>query len=116
MSRLTLQEYLNERIKNVEYYIEFNERKDDKDFFAHKELELCQMAQKYMLLTDELGCPLDVVFKALKQSEIYSIDECFEDLSLAVNCGGWYLWNAYGGFLYLKDYKKTWWLSSDLEE
>ena len=67
-------------------------------------------------IEDELGCPLDVVFKALKQIEIYSIDECFEDLSLAVDCGGWYLWNGYGCFLYLKDYKKTWWLKEDLSE
>ena len=76
MNKVTLKEYVNERIADIKHYIEFNERKNDKDFFAHKELELYQNAQKYIELTDELGCPLEVVFKALKQKHIF-VEEAY---------------------------------------
>ena len=66
MNKVTLKEYVNERIADIKHYIEFNERKNDKDFFAHKELELCQNAQKYRELTDELGWPLEVFYELLK--------------------------------------------------
>lgn len=127
MSELTLQKYLNERIKNVEYYIEFNERKDDKYFFAHKELELYQMAQKYMELNNELSCPLDVVFKLRTAESIlvkgygnefktwetdsFQLAWVKEPYILVFTNDG-YMLREYK----LKDYKKTWWLKEDLSE
>ena len=72
-------------------------------------------------LEDELGCPLDVVFKALKDTYIwiihkdktdYSVDFCLENYS-----GKWYISSYDKAELYLcKDYKKTWWLKEDLSE
>lgn len=126
MSRLTLQEYLNERIRDVNIYIELNERKNDKDFFAHKELELYQMAQKYMQLTNELGCPLDVVFK-LKDAESIFVKGYGNEFDTWETDDFYLVWERTPYIeifkngeplrsYYLKDYKKTWWLSSDLEE
>ena len=74
MTKLTEKEYVNERIANIKHYIKFNERENDKDFFAHKELELYKKAQKYIELTDELGCPLAVVFNLLNK-EIVIFDK-----------------------------------------
>ena len=105
--------------------------------------ELVQELGKLEDLEDELGCPIEVVFKAILQNHIYiqmyDRDEkgkIYEPKKLVmykqenvclsrtknhnpdVWClsfwGGWNdLWVACA---YLKDYKKTWWLSSDLEE
>lgn len=72
-------------------------------------------------LEDELGCPLEVVFKALKDTYIwiihkdktdYSVDFCLENYS-----GKWYISSYDKAELYLcKDYKKTWFLKGDLSE
>lgn len=131
MSRLALQEYLNDRIKNVKYYIEFNERKDDKDFFAHKELELYQMAQKYMKLTNELGCPLEICLKIMLNK--------IREITINYSDGGGYgsIYSEYitadiSSIYYdirkgiiietnlcevpIKDYKVNWFLKGDLSE
>ena len=73
-------------------------------------------------IEEDLGCPLDVVFKALK--EIYYEDE-FGDLcqyqrprlyySDDLKCWCWKLF--LGGYvLPLKDYKKSWFLKKDRSE
>lgn len=73
-------------------------------------------------IEDELGCPIDVVFKALLNGIWLSngIYEFIHDLEIGdfgldtiSNCIFNYSENDY---VFLKDYKKTWWLSSDLEE
>lgn len=105
--------------------------------------ELVDKEKIYDELTNELGCPLDVVFKAILQNHIYiqmyDRDEkgkIYEPKKLVmykqenvclsrtknhnpdVWClsfwGGWN--NLWVACAYLKDYKKTWWLRSDLEE
>ena len=139
MNRLTEKEYVNERIANIKHYIEFNEREDDKYFFAHKELELYKKAQKYIELNDELGCPLEGVFRALMNGSCGSIvifiqndyNEAYEkglykrvvidSLARACNGNDFYFrcidtltYRIYN--LYLKDYQKTWWLSETKED
>lgn len=76
-------------------------------------------------LEEELGCPLDVVFKALKEGIYFNFnmmlkEEFIEptDLSLKFSLGGFYClyleqWN--GSYIDLKDYGKTWWLKEDKE-
>lgn len=90
----------------------------------------------------ELGCPLDVVFKALKQGFVYCCDDFDEDIlekwevSHFTNYKGlgWCLQNISGvnvnfkhnsyeatyGFksevFLLKNYKKTWFLREDKSE
>ena len=76
-------------------------------------------------LEDELCCPLDVVFKALKDGIYHEFGELLydgENLKLHyIKKQGWGLYpiicdyDEAEGF-YLKDYKKTWWLKEDLSE
>ena len=132
MNKVTLKEYVNERIADIKHYIEFNERKNDKDFFAHKELELYQNAQKYIELTDELGCPLEVFYELLKErnyyfeynEKVYYNKNCYintvnvNDGFISVSVGNEELRKKYifDVKLYFKDYKKTWWLKEDRSE
>ena len=95
-------------------------------------------------LEDELGCPLDVVFKAILQNYIYiqmfdrnEKGEVYEPHKLVmykqenvvlsrtknnhpkdVWClSFWGGWNAlWVACTYLSDYGKTWWLKGDLSE
>ena len=79
-------------------------------------------------LEDKLGCPLDVVFKALKEGVSYNR----EDVARTYNVKEWldfatrprlyysddwecWCWELFlGGYvLQLKDYGKTWWLKGD---
>lgn len=84
-------------------------------------------------LEDELGCSLDVVFKALKDKEIivkytYGLDEPIEKLKthkisgLSIYFTDFVFW-VYDDIIVdnefdvnLKDYKKTWWLKEELKE
>lgn len=77
-------------------------------------------------LQDELGCPLDVVFKALKEGIYFNFnmmlkEEFIEpiDLSLRFSLGEFYClyfeqWND-GYEIDLKDYQKTWWICENGE-
>ena len=92
-------------------------------------------------LTDELGCPLDVVFRAIENGIIimgstdkYGDSTIWVDtIPVTVTIEGKHTFEeprlikyeewcfsckngSYSGCVALKDYKKTWWLSSDLEE
>lgn len=96
--------------------------------------ELVQELGKLEDIEDELGCPLDVAFKALKSSfggvkykvedEIIegSLDNIYHSIGgywMGEFCPRGYILGTreqYTKTLHLKDYGKTWWLSSDLEE
>ena len=84
-------------------------------------------------IEDELGCPLDVVFKALKDKEIvvkhtYGLNEPVEKLKTHKISGLQFNKTDFVFWLYedivtdlefdvnVKDYKKTWWLKEDLSE
>lgn len=76
-------------------------------------------------LEDELGCTLEVVFKALKDGIYHEFGDLLydgENLKLHhIKKQGWGLYPIICDYdeaeaFFLKDYKKTWWLSSDLEE
>lgn len=73
-------------------------------------------------LEEELGCPLEVVFKALKEG-IYCVDYDNQEIRkfitpLCLNTTSkqlyWYGNNI--GFPDLKDYKKTWWLKGERDD
>lgn len=124
-------DYLNLRIEDIKHYIKVNEREDEKDFFAYYELEICKKAQKYIELTEELGCPLEVVFKALKDGQvifkhIFGLENPKINLKAhkiaglsfdGKNYGLWLYDNGYGDdefYVYIKNYGKNWWLKEDL--
>jgi len=76
-------------------------------------------------LEDELGCPLDVVFKALKNGIYEEFGDLLydgENLKLHhIKKQGWGLYPIICDYdeaeaFFLKDYKKTWWLKEDLSE
>lgn len=82
---------------------------------------------RYKNLEEELGCPLEVVFKAINQDYIY-----FKYLanwvgrkvkvikSIKLGIKGYYIEiiidNMAFETVWLKDYKKTWWLKEDRSE
>lgn len=72
-------------------------------------------------LEQELGCPLEVVFKALIEKRIYFNwdGEITRDVvvSLGINhSANWYIDTYNDLYFYLKDYGKTWWLKEDRSE
>lgn len=74
---------------------------------------------KYKQLEEQLGCPLEVVFKAI-YSGIYYISpngNTFLERSFKLNhySSGWYLKKSKLEFS-LENYKKTWWLKRDKSE
>ena len=119
MSRLT--------IEQLEYYrntYDKYERIESNEFD-----EICNELIKYKILEEKLGCPLDAVFKALKDGQVitkhivglenpkvillpYKIAEI---LFVRKNYGLWAYENEYGDEFYLntKDYGKTWALTKE---
>ena len=70
-------------------------------------------------LEDELGCPLDVVFKAIKYGVRTKFLDRLNNVSLYYNEEySLVVFNDFGSNVYvkLKDYKKTWWLKEDMSE
>ena len=69
-------------------------------------------------LEDELGCPLEVMFKALKDKKIYfnwyGKVESDTTVALERDCSGFLYISTYNDLnFYLKDYGKTWWFKGD---
>lgn len=92
-------------------------RKDDNDLYISKNTfkpleEELEYADKCHNLEEQLGCPLEVVERALMNgiyTNVYNglcIVSRFQDV-LSVS-------DDYG--VYIKDYKKTWWLKESKEE
>ena len=68
-------------------------------------------------IEDELGCPLDVVFRALKNGIIDEENEDRDIMLVHSKKGYWFReFSEDLPKLWLKDYKKTWWLKEDLSE
>lgn len=69
-------------------------------------------------IEEKLGCPLEVLFKALENG-IYTIDKTWYSLvNMHFECKDLYcqakLKNSI--MVHIKDYKKTWWLKEDRSE
>ena len=69
-------------------------------------------------LEEQIGCPLDVVIKAMT-SQIYYDIASGTGISvqpfLVVNEDGMFVFDTMGDadYIYLNDYKQTWWLKKD---
>lgn len=100
---------LTGKVKNTDDYIKLPTK--DKQEFINK-------LGKLEDLEEELGCPLEVIFKALKEGIYHNeklehpvliLDEdSFKENNLSLL--------IVGTIVYLKDYKKTWWLKKDRSE
>lgn len=70
-------------------------------------------------IEEGLGCPLEVVFKALTFGFVNSLKEKFStneyNITLWKTDFGWVLYITGLGCYPLKDYGKTWWLKGDKE-
>ena len=111
--------YLNNREETINMFSDYQETKDD-DFCkdVNEMMDALDTIKEVVDLQKENGCPLEVVFKALKQNYAYFkfigkvefivIDSTGNELlihSNKENVGE-----------YLHNYKKTWWLKKDRSE
>ena len=111
MSRLTEKKFLDnfKEIKNI-----------NPNYVASKEELMYEKLGKLEDLEEQLGCPLKVVVKALKDG-IYTLDLPREDLIKQVDLKlsnretEWYLINNIM-CVNLKDYKISFWLKEDKSE
>ena len=68
-------------------------------------------------LEDEIGCPLEVVFKALKEGSIEDENGGIQIVGITIGGDGELYLHAINGDLYLlKNYGKTCWLKEDRSE
>lgn len=103
-----------EKVKNMNDYIKLATK--DKQEFINK-------LGKLEDLEEELGCPLEVVFKALKEGIWVEEYNSFEKHNVrGIGLKGLEVIDnlcSYGECdftCYYKDYKKTWWLKEDRSE
>lgn len=106
--------------RDIDNYI--NEIEENNQIYMEEELEY---AKKCHNLEEQLGCPLEVVFKALKYGIIIKdmfdigIGNKFYGVRLDTqNYDCEYVLRTYKGTISVevKNYKKTWWLKEDRSE
>lgn len=97
--------------KQIDDYINGLDEKNQ--IYIEEELEYADKCHK---LEAELGCSLDVVFKALNQDYIYTKRGMRQYIELGIYGMEWCI--CYGLKVQLRtaDYKKTWWLKKDKSE
>lgn len=115
--------YNLEEKKNLKE-VKFTKKAVEETNYYLKELE------KYILIEEQLGCPIDVLIKVLKQSGwnngvyfdtvdtdgierkgMYSFSLDYSNFREKV-----FLNTGWNGNVWLSDYKKTWWLKETKEE
>lgn len=87
-----------------------------------KIIEMATDLLEYKKVEEQLGCPLEVVFKALTNG-VYVKDFPNESntlkmfgLNLTNIENEWYMITKFYANVKVKDYKKTWWLKADKSE
>lgn len=85
--------------------------------------ELIDKLAIYEDLEEQIGCPLEVVFKAISQGNIWvkKEEEIINTNDYYLDCNGLGYWflsvgKGYYDIVGLKDYKKNWWLKEDRSE
>ena len=107
MSRLTEKKFLDnfKAIKNI-----------SPNYVASKEELMYVKLGKLEDLEEELGCPLEVVFKALKQDYIFTKSGKHSRLEFGTYGDFWSICYGLRTKLRVDGYKKTWWLREDKSE
>lgn len=89
----------------------------DLGFFQNENIRLTEEIEEYWQLEEELRCPLEVVFKALKDGIVIKHNSYVRRIELAIYNGEYAFYSvAYSNTFYLKDYQKTWWLKGEKDE
>lgn len=96
-------------------------RKDDNDLFIAKDTfksleEELEYADKCHNLEEQLGCPLEVVVKALKQDYIYTKNGKHSRIEFGTYGFEWCICYGLRTQIRVADYKKNWWLRKDMSE
>lgn len=122
MSRLT-EKVINPYTDKVGGYIQNKKEIKQINFFGdERDLELLKVFDKLGKLEDieeELGCPLEVVFKVLQDDIIWYETESGMTYSRGMSLlqfGSLYFYDMDRNMFNLKDYKKTWWFREDKSE
>lgn len=110
MSRLTKKFNDNSGYEIKEYGAEFNEVK------LNAYLDAVDKLGKLEDLEEELGCPLEVVIKALKEGIYQSDGGRRKYPTIEYNGATKKFYFAFGTYCNVEDYKKTWWLKEDKRE
>ena len=132
MKRLTKDNYTDDVFEKQKELIQVDKHTRVNYSQANYNDDLWKAVKEKEDLEEQLGCPLEVVFKALKQ-QIYSTHPKTKKLCLII-CPTFYFasnqwligchsmeWNAEemccdSWDCFPKDYKKTWWLKENREE
>lgn len=127
-----MENYGIESVEELEIIIKDHKRLYNKEIelsadlgmYQNENEHLTKDIEKYWELEQQLGCHLDVVFKALKEGI------CVEDIELGIfdefprprlyysddfKCFSFECCHG-SHYEYLRNYKKTWWLASDKKE
>ena len=102
---------------NVDLLIKENkELNEEKQRYKEMWLITNNLLTKYRELEEQLGCPLEIVFKAIKQGYVWTKDNTINrtELKYDTKANDFY-WN-WNFDCYFKNYKKTWWLKKDKSE
>lgn len=78
--------------------------------------ERAEKLDYYQDLEKQLGCPLEVVFKALKQDYIYTKNGKHSRIEFGTYGFEWCICYGLRTQIRVADYKKTWWLKEDKSE
>ena len=108
MSRLTEQDILT---NDYTYSCSINEFE-----YGNGKEEIINKLGKLEDIEEELGCPLEVVFKALKQDYIYTKSGKHPHIELGTYGIMWCICCGLRMQLNIADYKKSWWLKEDYSE
>lgn len=116
MDRLTRQPYRRKLDDSLENYKVKNDNRD-----WEKSMQNCiNKLGKLEDLEEELGCPLEVVFKALNEGITFLKKSYQFDTSNRITLHysdhfkcDYFLITYEGQIFNLKDYQKTWWLKGD---
>ena len=71
---------------------------------------------KYKNLEEQIGCPLEVVVKALKQDYIYTKSGKHSRIEFGTYGFEWCICYGLSTQIRVANYKKTWWLKEDKSE
>ena len=119
MSRLTSEPFRRKSDDSLENYKVRRKGREEWETLAQNAINKLGRLED---IEEELGCPLEVVFKALKQGYIYVYDNHynFDDhtktkAKITFNNDKFYIGFA-RNTRRLQDYQKTWWLKGEKDE
>lgn len=109
--------YLNGREEKINMFADYQETKDN-DFCkdVNEMVEALETIKELIDLQDDLGCPLSVLSKALKQDYIYTKSGKHSRLEFGTYGSVWCICYGLRTQIRVDGYKNIWWLKEDKSE